>query len=211
MRKAFAFLAAAAGAAVMAGCSDKSPLKFSIDSITDTASSESYIEADLVGNKNSGCEPIQDKATVVVRLERPGSVGPSFDAWVKSVGIDYYYYDPYDGQLKGPVGLLVSRQSNLNARVPVNSTESFHVPMVSYHVKAWSQGTPCGGVPGYPGGRIVTRMVGRVTVSAEDETGKKLSAQGSILIYLYDYGPAPSTGSGCAGWPASMVLATFCP
>jgi len=198
-------------AALVAGCSDKSAMRFTIESITENTTSKPYIEADLVGNLvASPCATIQDPASVTVRLEKPGTIGPEYAANVKNVVIDYYYYDPNDGQLKGPVGLLSSKQYNISVNVESGSTKTFVVPVGSYLVKTWSQGLNCSGVPGYSGG-VVDRMVARITVNAEDGTGKKLSAQGSIMLYLYDYGPGPVTGAACYGIPAATWLSYICP
>jgi hypothetical protein len=201
-------------ALVVVGCSDKSAMRFTIDSLTGYGTAvnagKPYIECDLVGNFTSDCATIMDPVAVTVRLEKPGTIGPEYEAYVKNVVIDYYYYDPNDGQLKGPVGLLSAKQYNINLRVEAGATGTFTVPVASFLVKAWSQGVACSGVPGYSAG-VIDRMVARVTVNAEDGTGKKLSAQGSIQLYLYNYGPAPTTGLSCNGLPSDTWLSYICP
>jgi len=202
------FLVLAAMAA--AGCSDKSSMRFTIDSITESGGSKPYMETDLQGNMaDSTCSIIQDPAAITVRLEKPGTIGPQYEAYVKNVVIDYYYYDPNDGQLKGPVALLSSKQYNINLRVDAGLPMLFLVPVASFVVKAWSQGMDCSGIPGSSAG-IVNRMVARITVNAEDGTGKKLSAQGSIMLYLFDYGPGPVIGDPCFGVPVKAWLSFNC-
>ena len=199
----------ALAALVAVGCSDKSAMRFTIDSIT-SSSGNAYIECDLIGNHSPDCSLIMDPATITVRLEKPGTIGPQYEAYIRNVVVDYYYYDPNDGQLKGPVGLLSSKQYNYNLRVESGGIKEFSVPVASFLVKAWSQGVACSGVPGYSAG-IVDRMVARVTVNAEDGTGKKLSAQTSLQLFLYDYGPAPTAGLSCVGLPPHTFLAYICP
>jgi len=151
-----------------------------------------------------------DPVVITVRLEKPGTIGPEYEAYIKNVVIDYYYYDPNDGQLKGPVSLISSKQYNYNLRVEASSTKVFTVPVASFLVKAWSQGVACSGVPGYSAG-VIDRMVARVTVNAEDGTGKNMSAQASIQLFLYNYGPSPVEGVSCYGIPADTWLSYICP
>jgi len=210
-RIAFVLLAAFS----LAACSDKSPLKFYIDGVEDSlVPGKNYIEADLAGNISDACTTVQEKANVKVRLAAPGTVGPSLDATLTGYTVDYFYFDPNDGQLKGPVALLSFSQGNLGMRLAANSTGTVLVPIATYLVKAWSYGLTgpsCFGVPGFPGPGVVDRMIARVTVNGEDSTGKRLSAQGSILLFLYDYGPYPVTGSICAGMSTSAMIAALCP
>lgn len=207
-----AFLAITA--VVVAGCSDQSAMRFTIDKITDTSGTKPYVEADLVGSASSPCTTLQDPISITVRLEQPGKVGPSLTASINNVVIDFFYYDPNDGQLKGPVGLLSSKQYNISSRVDsggsAGGTAVFSVPLATYLVKSWSQGMDCSGVPGYSAG-VVDRMVARVTVNAEDSTGKKLSCQGSIMVYLFNYPQFPVSTDLCYGIPTATLVSYLCP
>jgi len=208
MNKATGFFLVLAALAA-AGCSDKSNMRFTIESLTGAEGKNGgkpYIEADLVGNESDACATIQDAVAITLKLDRPGSIGPTLEGYVKNIVIDYYYYDPNNGQLKGPVPLLSARQFNFNQAI---TSAPITVPIVSYLVKSWSQGVPCSGVTGYPGG-IIDRMVAKVTVNAEDSTGKSLSAQGSIMLYLYDYGPAPTSGMPCYGYDTHTAVTFLC-
>ena len=200
-------------AGLTTGCSDRSSLRFVIESITDSATDVSsrkpYIEADLVGNKNTTCGTVQDPAIVTVRLERPGSVGPQYNATITNVVVDYYFYNPQSGQLQGPIPLLSCREYNYNTHIIAGGSSEFAVPVATYLVKVWSQGINCSGLIGCPYG-IVDRMVARLTVNAEDDTGKSMSAQGSILLYLYNYGPEPEATYSCHDIPTATAVAGLC-
>lgn len=204
---------AALSAIVLAGCSDNSNMRFVIDSITDASStSKNYLEADVVGSASNACTTIQEQVKVTVRLEKPGSVGPSLDARVTAVTAEYFYYHPVNGQLLGPVTLLGSKNSNYSAYLTADQTTSFLVPVATYLVKTWSYGySDCFGVPRSAdlGVMVVDRMVVRITVDAEDDTGKKLTAQGSILLYLQDYGPYPN-GTDCDVVGTRIGVASLC-
>src|SRR6266496_2602100 len=79
---------------VLAGCSDRSRNKFTVESIVGIASGSSgqtYMEVDLVGNfASSHCFSIQDSALVTVRMDAPGLVGPSLRGYITGTAIDYY-------------------------------------------------------------------------------------------------------------------------
>lgn len=176
---------------VVAGCSDQSRMNMYVDRITSSGGTVGYIEADWIGSANSHCGTIQDPALITVRLDSPGAVGPALDARTTGVSIDYYYSDPTDGIQRGPVAGLGVFDPNYRETLPANSQTTFSVPAVTYKVKAWAAGVPIAGSPTAAGGLLIRRMVAVVTISAEDGTGKKLSATGRVLIYLDDTGPYP--------------------
>jgi len=188
------------------GCSDRSRLVMLINGIVGTVApnvNKSYLEVDTIGSLTAPCTPIQDPVRVTVGVDAPGTVGPSFNAWVTGFQVDYYYYDPNDGTLHGPVSGLSISAANLHERVVEGGTVDIEIPVVSFNVKAWSQRVGCASVPGFGGPGTISRMIGRITMSGVDYTNKKLSAQGDILIYLYDYAPGPvlpSSPSDTTNW-----------
>lgn len=193
------------------GCSDKSRMRLAIQSIVGAEQHNldaNYLEVDMMGNfASSHCSSIQDSVRVAVRLESPGTltpgdittnsvaignVGPTLGAFVTGFRLEYFYYDPNDGALHGPVPGLTVNTTNLHQRVVANLGDAaFNIPLVSYNLKAWCARATCASIPGFPGPGYVSRVIARVTILGEDETGKKLSAQGDMLVYLYDYGPYP--------------------
>ncbi len=200
----------------LAGCSDQSPYTMKVTEIKPASSNSanatsSSMEIDIVGNfGTSPCSAVQDQASITVTVESPRSttlpIGPSLGARLTGYRVDYYYYDPNTGALSGPVSFLAVDSQNMS--VPVNATSgdthkfTFNIPLVSFAIKAWSVGAPYQGYAGYGGGRYVDRIVARVTVIGEDSTGKKLSGDGSMLLYFYDYGPGPSA-------PTDPILGPF--
>ncbi len=197
----------------LAGCSDTSRLNMYVDSIKGvdgTNVGKSYIEADIVGGPVNYCLPIQDQASVTVKLEQPGTVGPTLSGYVTGYRIDYYYYHPENGSLQGPVTWMSSDQAV--AHQPVSTSVVFTVPVVTFEVKAWAVGLACPGIPVHQGVANIQRVLARVTVLAEDATGKKLSAQGSITVYLNDYAPARLAGDTCVVMtaPAYWSAVTNC-
>jgi len=181
-------------ALVLTGCSDKSGMKLYLKSIEGTEpgnAGKQYIEADLIGCSGKPCTVVQDQAKITVGLDRPGAIGPSFNAEINGYEVQYYYFDPADGQLKGPVSGLTVNSSNVRVTVPAGGTASFVAPVVSYVAKAWSTGVTCSGVPGFAGAGRVDRMILKITIRGSDYEGGALSAEGSISIFLYDYGPGP--------------------
>jgi len=208
MKKAV-LLALAAGAWVMTGCSDKSSMRFSITNVS--GNHGSYIDSDVAGNANDPDITLQDVATVTASLEKPGTVGPGIGGTINNVVVDYYYYDPNDGALKGPVSLLSAKQYNFSISLSSNGSATFSVPVGTFVVKSWTYGySDCFGVPGFRNG-IVDRVIARITVNATDDTGKKLSAQGSIMMYIYDWGPYPRIGDTSYGLPTATRVAGLCP
>ncbi len=200
----------------MAGCSDNSRMNLRIQKIEGTDpgnANKTFIEADLIGSADSNCCAIQDAAKVELDLDAPGTLGPSLEAFITGYEIEYFYYDPADGQLKGPVSTL-GVSISLRESITPSGLVTIEFPVATSAVKAWSVGVTCAGVPGFAGSSPVKRMIARITVRGEDLTGKKLSAQGSILLYLADYAPYPTapTGTitpcvdGCFGQTPSQVL-----
>jgi hypothetical protein len=197
------------------GCSDRSRLLLTIERITaDQEGTKQYIEADLFGSAEDACLTLQEPAFVQVRLEGPGTVGPQFDAVLTNYTVEFFYFDPADGLLKGPVGLLALRQANLGQRLQRGTASTLQIPVATYVVKTWSYGIACSGITPYPGPGVVDRMLARITVSGEDLTGAALSASGGILVLLYDYGPAPVAGDACYVNPPPSTytrVASLCP
>lgn len=189
----------------LAGCSDQSRYVMSITQIVPSFASVSdnttSLEADLVGNFSaSGCQTVQDMATVTVRVEHPGSggIGPYLGAWLTSYRVDYFYYDPITGSLAGPVTSLTTTSAiriQAGAQGSGFMTANLDVPIGTYDLKAWSVGASRNGRAGYagavPGSVWVERVVARVSVTGEDTTGKILTAEGSMLVHLDNYGPGP--------------------
>ena len=196
---------------IIAGCSDKSRMRFYIQSIYQEASSKNYVEADLIGSKTDPCNIVQEYVSVTVKCEAPGTVGPKYGVIVKSYYLDYYYFDPADGQYKGPIGMLNFSAGNMGVRVDPKSTAVITVPVAQFAVKAWANKVGCTGLGAYSGSAVrVDRMVARITLNGEDLTGKTVSAEGTVLIYLYDYGPGPQTGQWCLGMTPYDYLSWFC-
>lgn len=199
----------------LAGCSDQSRYVMNITRIEPASTSGiGSMQADLVGNFTThACSSIQDPATVTVRVEHPGSldIGPALGAYLTGYRIDYFYYDPTTGALSGPVSFLTTTSQGLRIPAGVHGTGvmtvSLTIPIVTYGLKAWVVGATYNGYAGYtgavPGSLWVERVVARLTVTGEDTTGKKLSAEGSMLIYLENYGPGPDAPGGAvtaANW-----------
>lgn len=183
-----------------AGCSDKSRMNLRILEILGESQGNSggtFIQADLMGQVNGlPCTALAiDTVRVTLLIEKAGSVGPTFDAYVTAYNIDYFYYDPRDGQLRGPIGELAVRDTNIREYLPVNRQERIVVPVVPMKAKMWAVGVTCP-VHGLntawpdPATRI-WRMVARIMIIAEDETGKTASDHGDILIHFDNYAPDP--------------------
>jgi len=178
---------------LLGGCSDKSSMRLYIQSIVgmDTNKGRNYIEADLIGNFTADCGVIQDQVTITLGLESSGSiVGNQPNGRIDGVEIQYFYYDPNDGQLKGPVTGLSSATSNLRMPIMVGKTTDLTLAAVTYNCKAWSQGVTCHGIPGFSGGKV-DRVILKFVVRGTDDSGKSMTADGSIMVYLYDWGPGP--------------------
>jgi hypothetical protein len=189
--------------AVLAGCSDESRYQMTIEQMTavtsyTTTSQMTTLEADLIGGNSRACLPFEEPVRIVMKLDAPGTVGPELPVVVTDCLIEYFYYDPTSGGLAGPVNSL-SNTVGVNLRVyedldPLRSNSplnTFTVPVATRRVKAWAVGNSCQGIAGYGGGGTIQRMMVRVTVRAEDATGKKVTAEGTMLMYLYDYSPHP--------------------
>lgn len=200
----------------LAGCSDQSRYVMNITTIQPASSTGlGSMQADLVGNLTvNPCAVVQDLATVTVRVEHPGSldIGPALGAWLTGYRVEFFYYDPITGALTGPISFLTSTSENLRIPAGVHGsgvmTVSISLPLVTFGLKAWSVGATYNGYAGYPGavpGSIwVERVVARLTVTGEDTTGKKLSAEGSMLVYLENFGPGPDVPG------ATVTAANWC-
>lgn len=222
-----------ATATLGAGCSDKSPMKLYIDSVTGVASTiaqgiqtgmddKGFIEADMMGSNSAApCTPVgADMANVKVRLMQPGTIGPTLNAFITSYQLDYFYFDPADGVLRGPVPRLGVYTSDLHLLLVSNSQTDFNIPAVPRRVKIWSVGVTCGGITGFGGPIRPNRMLARITLNGEDETGQKLTAQANVLIYLEDYPafPTPPTAGApltndnyCFGMTYPAYWSGYCP
>ncbi|MEK7767860.1 MAG: hypothetical protein AAB368_16640, partial [bacterium] len=110
----------------------------------------------------------------------------------------YYYYDPVDGALKGPVAALGIANSNMVDRLLFNEASTVNIPIVPTRVKMWSVGVTCGAIPGYSTTTRVSRMIVQITMRGQDDTGKDLSAQGNIAVNLEDIAPGPLKPTGGA-------------
>ena len=177
--------------AALSGCSDQSRMNMYVDRITDATGSLGYVEADWIGSTANPCSVVQEQAKVTIRLDSPGSVGPVLDARTTGVTVEYYYSDPTDGVLRGPVSALGFYDPNYREYLKAGTVTTLVIPIANFKLKAWSVGLPIAGSPTAAGGLLIRRFVALVTVSAEDGTGKKLSAAGRIMLYLDDYGPSP--------------------
>jgi hypothetical protein len=211
-------------AVAMTGCSDKSRMVLNIRSILTKGSGAllsglPYLEADMMGDTNlSHCSTIQDQVEVTVNLESPGlltdpttanrnlttgTFGPTVSGFITGFRLEYFYFDPNDGALRGPVSGLTVNTTNIHQKVYANAGDvGIVIPVTTFNVKAWCARATCGGNPGFAGPGYVSRMIIRITMLGEDQTGKKLSAQGDIAVYLYDYGPYPQPVAG-GGQPAA--------
>lgn len=200
------------------GCSDKSKMRLIIDSIKSSSVGNvesDFVEADMMGNfGTSHCSAIQDTVKASVHVEAPGSWSvptlanhnnpantfgpPSYGMWVTGFKTEYFYYDPNDGSLRGPVSGLGVTTSNMHLYLKPMDTldKEIFVPAATFNVKAWCARATCQGLPGFPGPGFVSRVICRITLFGNDETGKNISATGDILMYLYDYGPYPVIPSG---------------
>ena len=201
--RAVAAVACTLFAFFIVGCSDKSRMRFYIGNITDnSAERKSYIEGDI-------CKVGQEFANVTLTVEAPtqNNVGPKYGVIIKGYYLDYYYYDPADGQYKGPIGLLNFSAGSLNVRIDPGTAQVVKIPVAQYAVKAWANKVPCTGYGAYSGtGARVERMVARITFNGEDLTGKTVSAEGSVLLYLYF-----DSVNGCVNGSSPYdYLSTFC-
>jgi len=172
----------------LAGCSDNSPLHMYVDGVTGN-SGAAYMDVDLVGGSADNCAPQVDLATASVRLEQPGLFGPALYGFITGYRVEFFYIEPASGSSVGPVSWLAFSESNM--RDIIYSTATVSVPVATFQVKAWASGAACNGIAGHSGG-VVRRMVARITILGEDATGKKLSAQGNISMYLNDLPPYPT-------------------
>lgn len=197
----------------LAGCSDQSRYVMSITQITPLSTNGgNTMQADLIGNFSSAaCSVVEDLASVVVQVERPSasSVGPNLGSYVTGYSVEYYYYEPTTGVLSGPVSFLTTRADNLRMQPSVGgfgtATLVLQIPMVTYELKAWSSGATRNGIAGYGGALRVNRVIAKLTVTGEDTTGKRMSADGSILISLNDYAVGPT-----ARLPGDPVTSSNC-
>jgi hypothetical protein len=83
---------------------------------------------------------------------------------------------------------------------------TIQVPVATWALKGWCVGSTCNGVAGYKGSvAIINRVVAKITVRGEDLAGDKLSAQGSIAVYLADYAPYPTKPTDPANLKATEV------
>ena len=201
------------------GCSDRSRMNLYIDRISGASApnnGKTYLEVDLIGNDSDQCNIIQDTVTVLVRETDPSTLSgtPVPSAFITGYQAQFFYYDPADGQLKGPVTELTLNSTNAREHLFSGESLGITIPLVTYGVKAWSQGVLCGGRYGYPGPGGVNRMISRITMVGEDSTGKKLSASGDIMFYLYNYGPYPDSKAvplaSCFGFTPSQWLSGYC-
>lgn len=225
-------------AVALGGCSDQSRMRLVINSILGDLGDNSgkpYLEVDLMGNfSNAHCATIQDTVTVSVSVQSPGSltgatlssqnlvggaVGPTLSGAITGYRLDYYYYDPNDGTLHGPVQGLSLTSPNMYQRLPANAgSTAVILALATFNLKAWCSRATCQGAAGFPGPGYVSRVIGRITMYGEDESGKKLSTQGDMMIYLYDYGPGPAApingvlvaGDECWGTTLSSYWDGFC-
>src|SRR6266536_1465504 len=102
-----------------AGCSDKSRLNIVITGIHDSASvAKTYIEADVFGNTTKACATIQETARIEVEQQGHSTIGPSYGARINRAVVDYFYYEPTDGILKGPNTGLTLVLDNLGVKIP---------------------------------------------------------------------------------------------
>lgn len=208
-------------ATFISGCSSRSQLKIYVSSIVGaegTNYSKDYLECDIIGSDQDGCTAIQDTVLVSVVVDRPGILGPSLDVYITGYTLEYFYFDPADGALKGPIPGLTLAGTNLRLSM-ASGGASFPVAALTYRFKTWSVGVDCHDLAGYGGTENVSRIIVRITVHAEDTTGKTLSADGSILAYLYDYAPAPLDPSSsndvsktwCYGMTPEAYWSALCP
>jgi len=208
------------GVTVVAGCSDNARVRLDIEGITsNTNAGLPYIEADLVGSKTDPCATIQDQVTVALRVSAQGTIGPQQDVTIYSYTVNYFYFDPNDGQTKGPVALLAFSQNNVNLHLIQGQTSNLIVPVGTFLVKTWSFGlSSCFGVPGFSGPGVVNRMIAQISVKGETLGGKKVFADGSILLYIREYAPEPEVGPDpanpidkCANFSLAARVASLCP
>ena len=162
------------GVMVTAGCSDKPRVKLYIEGVADTANpAKNFIEADLHGSQASACSTIQETATVTLRVSAQGTIGPQQDVMIYSYTVNYFYFDPTDGQVKGPVALLAFTVNDVNLRVNQGTTSDVLIPVATFLLKTWSYGLSCFGIAGYSGTGVVDRMIAQITVEGETIAGKK--------------------------------------
>jgi hypothetical protein len=208
-------------AILISGCSSRSQLKLYVRSIVGTSGdnlNKEYLECDIIGSNLGGCTSIQDQVSVTVELDAPGSLGPSLGAYLTGYTIEYFYFDPADGALRGPVSDLTVYGTNM--KVPISTgTAVIDLAAVTFRFKTWSVGVDCHDVTGYTGLDNITRFIIRITIHGEDTTGKTMSADGSILAYLYDYAPGPldpqvsndTTRTWCFNMTPEAYWSALCP
>lgn len=205
----------------ISGCSSRSRLKIYVDSITGAEGNNigrEYLECDIIGSSEKACSAIQDMVNVTVRVDQPGILGPSLDVFITGYTLEIFYFDPIDGALKGPVPGLTTTGGNIKLSIGAGVV-IFPVPVATFRFKTWSVGVDCNDLAGYAGIDNVSRFIARITVHAEDTTGKTMSADGSILCYLYDYAPGPLNPADsddvdrtwCFGMTPEAYWSAICP
>jgi hypothetical protein len=217
MRAGRALVLGAAGLAAVgiSGCSDTSPMKLYIDNISPidaTDVNQTFVQSDMIGGGGGPCLASQDSIAVEVRLQRPTSVvnGPSLDAFLTGYRVEYFYNDPIDGTLRD-AGPLLALSSNSLHMVNISTTGALvELVVVPFAVKAWAAGVACQGIPARTGTGTVSRMVAKVTILGEDTTGKALSAEGSVVIYLTDLPLFPAGTDPCIGQSPATYWGNFC-
>ncbi len=186
----------AAGAGLLSGCSSQSKMNLTITRMYESGSSgKPWIEADVYGAKGAACLTVQEPAEIEIANEAPGTLGPSLDSMINRAVVEYFYFNPNSGNLEGPTKALTLVVDNLAVRVTAGATAQFTLPIATLLMKRWCYNINCASaayVPGFPGPGFIERLVARVTLSGKDSTAKVFSTTGSISVYLYDYGPAPS-------------------
>lgn len=195
-------------------CSSKSRLVMNIVSIFGSSAGNenaSAISADLIGSSSSACSILAaDTVKVTLGLKRPGTIGPTYSAMITGYDIDYFYYDPADGVLKGPVSSLAFSQSGISNYFDVNGAAVVVLPVVPFRVKVWSAGVTCHGISGFSGVNRVVRMIVRITVHATDEVGDDASASGSMTVFLEDFASPIDTNGSCNGMSIAAYLSGLC-
>ncbi len=209
-------------AVFVSGCSSRSQFDIFITSIVGgegVNKDKEYLECDIIGSEENGCTAIQDTISVAVALEDPQVLGPTLAVYLTGYTLEYFYFDPADGGLKGPIPGLTLRGTNMRIIMPTSGEATFTAAPMTFRFKTWSVGVTCHDLIGFGGVDNVSRVIIRITVHAEDTTGKTSSASGSILAYLYDYAPAPLDPSSstdvsktwCYGMTPEAYWSALCP
>src|SRR4026207_2086701 len=142
-RRSIQFMVAASFAGLLlAGCSDKSRMLLQIESILTSGSGNlfaglPYLEVDMMGNTSlSHCSVVQDTVIVTCNLESPGvfsnptvanrglttgTFGPTVSGVITGYRLEYFYFDPNDGALHGPVSGLTVDLKNIHRKLFANA------------------------------------------------------------------------------------------